>query len=142
MIRRPPRSTLFPYTTLFRSLYADSEAGSQEGLVDLVSRAGERLRTDLGVRKITKEAAVEVANALPSNGEAARLYAEGLSKLRAFDALQARDLLQKAVEAEPGYALYHATLATAWTQLGYDENARAEAKKAFDLSSNLSRAES
>src|SRR2546429_4118301 len=23
MIRRPPRSTLFPYTTLFRSLYAD-----------------------------------------------------------------------------------------------------------------------
>src|SRR5256886_15350397 len=23
MIRRPPRSTLFPYTTLFRSIYAD-----------------------------------------------------------------------------------------------------------------------
>ena len=25
MIRRPPRSTLFPYTTLFRSTFADSE---------------------------------------------------------------------------------------------------------------------
>src|SRR2546429_4980413 len=25
MIRRPPRSTLFPYTTLFRSLYFDTE---------------------------------------------------------------------------------------------------------------------
>src|SRR3712207_7824067 len=25
MIRRPPRSTLFPYTTLFRSLRADAE---------------------------------------------------------------------------------------------------------------------
>src|SRR5437660_7186614 len=111
------------------TLYADSETGSQEGLFDLVSRAGEQLRANLGVRKITKEEAVEVATALPSNGEAARLYAEGLSKLRAFDALQARDLLQKAVEAEPGYALSHATLATAWTQLGYDENARAEAKK-------------
>src|SRR3712207_8726216 len=24
MIRRPPRSTLFPYTTLFRSLYGES----------------------------------------------------------------------------------------------------------------------
>src|SRR3989454_6269877 len=24
MIRRPPRSTLFPYTTLFRSLFGDS----------------------------------------------------------------------------------------------------------------------
>ena len=26
MIRRPPRSTLFPYTTLFRSLISDSDA--------------------------------------------------------------------------------------------------------------------
>src|SRR2546422_6993499 len=26
MIRRPPRSTLFPYTTLFRSLYEDRAA--------------------------------------------------------------------------------------------------------------------
>src|SRR2546430_8052006 len=26
MIRRPPRSTLFPYTTLFRSRYAGSKA--------------------------------------------------------------------------------------------------------------------
>src|SRR2546425_1532832 len=26
MIRRPPRSTLFPYTTLFRSLEADRDA--------------------------------------------------------------------------------------------------------------------
>src|SRR3712207_8533088 len=40
MIRRPPRSTLFPYTTLFRSI---SESGSSAGIgfaipVDLVSR--------------------------------------------------------------------------------------------------------
>src|SRR2546429_5024103 len=27
MIRRPPRSTLFPYTTLFRSLVIQGEAG-------------------------------------------------------------------------------------------------------------------
>src|SRR2546427_6830803 len=27
MIRRPPRSTLFPYTTLFRSLVANQPAG-------------------------------------------------------------------------------------------------------------------
>src|SRR2546429_6434090 len=26
MIRRPPRSTLFPYTTLFRSVYASSNS--------------------------------------------------------------------------------------------------------------------
>src|SRR3712207_7322551 len=30
MIRRPPRSTLFPYTTLFRSLIAMSEGASED----------------------------------------------------------------------------------------------------------------
>src|SRR3712207_7385290 len=30
MIRRPPRSTLFPYTTLFRSLFAAYEAAYPE----------------------------------------------------------------------------------------------------------------
>src|SRR3712207_9453111 len=39
MIRRPPRSTLFPYTTLFRSrvrqLYAQESAGLLEALVVL-----------------------------------------------------------------------------------------------------------
>src|SRR3712207_7729945 len=30
MIRRPPRSTLFPYTTLFRSLLDSLESGSDD----------------------------------------------------------------------------------------------------------------
>src|SRR2546423_8604676 len=30
MIRRPPRSTLFPYTTLFRSLFAKVSDGSPD----------------------------------------------------------------------------------------------------------------
>src|SRR5256885_13050564 len=35
MIRRPPRSTLFPYTTLFRSLLAGLLRGEHDPLVDL-----------------------------------------------------------------------------------------------------------
>src|SRR2546422_7899443 len=38
MIRRPPRSTLFPYTTLFRSLVSKNEAvrfRANQALVDL-----------------------------------------------------------------------------------------------------------
>src|SRR2546430_13489007 len=34
MIRRPPRSTLFPYTTLFRSLYDMLEAEKVQSLVE------------------------------------------------------------------------------------------------------------
>jgi DNA-binding winged helix-turn-helix (wHTH) protein/tetratricopeptide (TPR) repeat protein/TolB-like protein len=120
---------------------AFSETGTENRLPDLVSRAGEHLRAKLGVRAATREEAAEVAIALPAKSETAKFYSEGLVRLRAFDALKASELLQSAIAVEPGYALSHAALAKAWAQLGYDENARAEAKRAFDLSSNLSRAE-
>jgi DNA-binding winged helix-turn-helix (wHTH) protein/tetratricopeptide (TPR) repeat protein len=123
------------------TITAISESGTSARLLDLVSRAGERLRLRLGVRAVTREEAAEVATALPLKPETAKYYAEGRAKLRAFDALSARDLLQKAVAVEPSFALSHAELATAWSRLGYDENAKEEAKKAFDLSANLSRAE-
>src|SRR5436309_7175878 len=35
MIRRPPRSTLFPYTTLFRSTIADGIAVKQPGALTM-----------------------------------------------------------------------------------------------------------
>src|SRR3989454_4090184 len=41
MIRRPPRSTLFPYTTLFRSQVRRAVAA-----LDVVARGGERLARD------------------------------------------------------------------------------------------------
>src|SRR3712207_7180598 len=43
MIRRPPRSTLFPYTTLFRSRVA--RFLGQDGLAEL-ARAGHRLAVE------------------------------------------------------------------------------------------------
>src|SRR3712207_7110289 len=36
MIRRPPRSTLFPYTTLFRSM-ADHSAGTKDAIQPFVT---------------------------------------------------------------------------------------------------------
>src|SRR3712207_7824265 len=36
MIRRPPRSTLFPYTTLFRSRFEEGRLGLRRRAVDLV----------------------------------------------------------------------------------------------------------
>src|SRR2546426_2294635 len=40
MIRRPPRSTLFPYTTLFRSLHVRRQTGRPGGMV--VAAVGRR----------------------------------------------------------------------------------------------------
>src|SRR5260221_5116878 len=39
MIRRPPRSTLFPYTTLFRSVYGVPATGSIRNWVPIVAFA-------------------------------------------------------------------------------------------------------
>src|SRR2546426_8418396 len=46
MIRRPPRSTLFPYTTLFRSLSQTERLNTQRNLYDL----GIFNRVDLAVQ--------------------------------------------------------------------------------------------
>jgi DNA-binding winged helix-turn-helix (wHTH) protein/tetratricopeptide (TPR) repeat protein len=115
--------------------------GSETELFDLVSRAGAQLRGKLGVAAVSADQAAGVRAAAPSNSEAARLYAEGLAKLRIFDALAARNLLIKAVAAEPDYPLVHSALAAAWSALGYDGKAKEEATQAFKLSENLSREE-
>src|SRR5256885_9310058 len=40
MIRRPPRSTLFPYTTLFRSVIAPRHPERGPGVVEIATAAG------------------------------------------------------------------------------------------------------
>lgn len=115
--------------------------GAEDDLFDLVSRAGLQLREKLGVGNVTMAEAVSVKASLPANPESARLYAEGLAKLRVFDAQVARDLLQHAVSLDPKYPLAHAALSEAWTGLGYDKKAKEEARQAYQLSANLSREE-
>src|SRR3989475_6416535 len=44
MIRRPPRSTLFPYTTLFRSIRVPATAPASPAAPSLPSPAAERPR--------------------------------------------------------------------------------------------------
>jgi eukaryotic-like serine/threonine-protein kinase len=109
-------------------------------LFSLVARSGRVLRRQLGVGDTTAEAGSARAS-MPEGTEAARNYSEGLERLRRFDALSARDLLRNAVTAAPSHAQSHAALAAASGMLGYDLEARDEARKAFDLSAGLPRAD-
>ena len=121
------------------SLLSVKETGEQENLFDLVSRAGAQLREKCGVGQVNPSEQATVRATLSATPEASRLYAEGLAKLRVRDAISARDLLQKAVAADPNYALAYSALADAWTLLGFDEKARLSAKSAYELSKSLSR---
>ena len=118
---------------------AVAQDGTEVDIAELASRSGANLRAKLGVSPVPTEELTAVQITLPKNPEAARFYAEGLAKLRAYDALSARVLLEKSVAAEPGHPLSHAALAQSWSELGYDQRAREEAKRALDLSSELRR---
>src|SRR5438445_8108310 len=53
MIRRPPRSTLFPYTTLFRSVELDAHPAELVG-VDLLAGAADHGGEEIQDRKSTR----------------------------------------------------------------------------------------
>lgn len=118
---------------------AVTQDGTESDLPQLISAGGDSVRHTLGIARLSPSAAREVRAAIPANSEAERLYAEGLAKLQAYDALGARALLEKAIAADPGHALSHSALAECLHNLGYDLQAQSEAKNAFDLSTDLSR---
>ena len=121
------------------TIAAVSENGNEGQIADLVSRAGASLRNQLGIAPISPSDLEKTRSTLPADLQAARLYSEGLAKLRVFDALAARDLVVRAIALDPQHALSHSLLAEAQSALGYDAEAQIEAKKAFDFSNSLPR---
>jgi eukaryotic-like serine/threonine-protein kinase len=117
-----------------------TETGRSAALFELVTRAGGQLRQRIGVDS-NPAAVASVRASLPASPAAARLYTEGLTRLRRLDALGARELLEQAIEAEPEFALAHSALAASWAALGYDNRARETAERAVALSMDLPRAE-
>jgi eukaryotic-like serine/threonine-protein kinase len=123
------------------TLDAVSEAGEQSSLFQLVGHAGARIREDLGLKALTQEQVAQARASMSSNDQAVRLYAQGTDKLRGFDALGARALLQDAVRQDPNYAAAHSALSEALSDLGYERDSQEEAKIAFELSVPSSREE-
>lgn len=126
-------------TATGQTVVAASELGSENDLPDLASRTADRLRERLGLSKISELESQGIAASLPSNLEALRLYSQGLVKLRSFDALAARDLLTRSVAADGSYPLSHSALATVWSTLGHDADARDQARQALETAGKLPR---
>ena len=116
-----------------------TESGSEDQLLSMVTRVGAALRAHVGVGGLTSDQLANVRASQPANLASAKLYAEGLAKLRQFDAAGAKDKFESAINADPNDALSHAALASAWSQLGYDARAAEQAKVAFDRSTGLAR---
>jgi tetratricopeptide (TPR) repeat protein len=116
-------------------------SGMEAELFDLVSSIGNQIREKVGLRGRSDAEAAAVRASLPMSVEAARLFSEGLDKLRGYEYASARDVLQEAVAIEPDFALSHWALAEAWWELGYRARAQEQAGRAVELSEGLSREE-
>src|SRR5438034_6326509 len=98
MLRRPPRSTLFPYTTLFRSRLAERSVGNDEQVLAHPDRP--TLRSDpLRDRVVSKRPALEqtgrrIDGAGLQRGDQTRSE-EHTSELQSHSDLVCRLLLEK-----------------------------------------------
>src|SRR3712207_7931498 len=91
MIRRPPRSTLFPYTTLFRSHRVEDAVE----VVDLVLHHPGVQAVGLALDRRAVEAEAPVADARRARHEAAQRSEEHTSELQSCQYLVCRLLLEK-----------------------------------------------
>src|SRR5262249_39390653 len=122
-------------------LAAAEVRGTQGELFSLVTKMGSDLRQQLGVGDLSSAHAAALHAVRPASPSVALLYAEGRDRLRHFDAAAARKLLEKVIASDPDYGLGHLAMADVFTALGYDEKAKLEAKRAFELCTNLPREE-
>src|SRR2546427_3126707 len=95
MIRRPPRSTLFPYTTLFRSAFVDYNANSYRSNGETSSYLGLNAGLNLGAWRLRHRSSINHdaqgtrSNVLSSRSE------EHTSELQSQSNIVCRLLLEK-----------------------------------------------
>ena len=110
--------------------------GESGALFEMVNGLGDDLRSSLGIDAAGDE---DPLAGLPSDPDAARLYANALEQLRAQQPQQARESLTQALGYEPDNPLLHAALSSAWDAEGYSQQAAEEARRAFEHSTHLPR---
>src|SRR5258708_29676478 len=90
MIRRPPRSTLFPYTTLFRSVHVERHVGPSFRSSHVVVRTHRRIEPLLGRRGSTPlvERRDRKSTRLNSSHQIISYAVFCLKKKKAFDTRQ------------------------------------------------------
>src|SRR3712207_8982273 len=101
MIRRPPRSTLFPYTTLFRSRYGDGFSHARAFALQLALAAvplviaGAGLASALGAESFAEVVARTVVAISPGSSDDLLRSEEHTSELQSRQYLVCRLLLEK-----------------------------------------------
>jgi DNA-binding winged helix-turn-helix (wHTH) protein/tetratricopeptide (TPR) repeat protein len=124
-------------TAAGETIAQEAFTGDLNELFDLAGRAGGRMRDALLPTDRLAPASARPAAPLAANQLALQFYSEGHARLLSFDFVGARDLLKRAIYADPHYAMAHSSLASTFAHLGYEALARSEAKLAVNQSQSL-----
>ncbi len=115
-----------------------AQTGSTDEALDLVVLAGTQLREALGGENWIGGDREAVPH-LSGDPEALRLYFEGTRRLRQFDAVQAKELLEESLAIDADQPFGWLAVSQAWAAMGYDAKAIEAADKAVELSEGLPR---
>lgn len=115
------------------------DAGPLSALADLASRCGARLRQLCGVSALPAPEATRIRRIHPESVDAARLYAEGLAKMRSFDFRAAAKALDQALVIEPDSVPIRTALGHAIAWSGPKQRAREELGRALASAGSLPR---
>ena len=110
-----------------------NDTDDQTHLLELVSRAGQQLRSKIGARPLQDAQSQMLRHSMSADTRANRFYFDGLAALKLRDAPEAERQLTLAIETDPGFALAHSAMSATWHDLGYSTRALKEAKTALDL---------
>ena len=124
-------------TALGETITADAITGEQSDLFDIATQAGSRLRESLDPALSLAPERESPRFQGSTNQVALQFYSEGRARSYDFDFVGARDFLKRAVAADSEFALAHSALSEAWSKLGYENEARKEAKLALQYARGL-----
>jgi serine/threonine protein kinase/tetratricopeptide (TPR) repeat protein len=117
------------------------EGDAEEGLFDLVDELTGRIRSRLELKAVAAGADPKLADVTTSSVEAYRYFVKGMHHHERLEEREARAMLQKAVAADPGFAMAHAKLSVVNANLGDMPTAREYAARALRRSEKLPPAE-
>jgi len=117
------------------------EGDAEEGLFALVDDLTSRIRNRLELEVMAKGAPAGIADVTTSSVDAYRYFAQGMKHHERLEEREARAMLEKAIAADPGFAMAHAKLSVVDANLGDMPRAREHAARALERAERLTPAE-
>ena len=121
-----------------RSFALKAEAASEAELLDAIGELAQSIRENMDFSAdVIRE--LETASFTPSSEsiEALRFYSDGLQLERQGNYVEALAAFKRSTEADPNFALAHARLGQAYSNLGRDGEAERASRAAVELSEGL-----